>query len=131
MPHCRPPPLLDSRALPNEIIDVLVINPQNVDAEQAARLRALWFTSLKEWQQQRASHDQRVERRLGLSPNDLEVTLTGLRMGDAAFNEQLLRDGVLQQSMQRLNQYLFTRQLQSKPANIRQMLPGNCQGATC
>lgn len=124
-------PLLDSRALPNEIIDVLVINPQSVDAEQAARLRALWFTSLKEWQQQRAGHDQRVERRLGLSPNELDVTLAGLHMGDDAFNEQLLKGGVLQQSMQRLNQYLFSRQLQSKPANIRQMLPGSCQGDAC
>ncbi len=124
-------PLLDSRALPNEIIDVLVINPQSVDAEQAARLLALWFTSLKEWQQQRAGHDQRVERRLGLSPNELDVTLAGLHMGDDAFNEQLLKGGVLQQSMQRLNQYLFSRQLQSKPANIRQMLPGSCQGDAC
>lgn len=124
-------PLLDSRALPNEIVDVLVINPHTITSEQAKRLRALWFTSLKEWQHQRASHDQRLERRLGLSQNELEVTLSGLQMGDATLNQQLVKDGELQRSMQRLNQYLFSRQLQSKPANIRQMLPNSCQGDAC
>lgn len=124
------PALLDSRAIPNEIIDVLVINPQNVDARQAAKLRALWFTSLEEWQQQRGTHDVRIERRLGLTASELEVTLAGLRLGNEAFNQELLREGQLNSSMQRLNEYLYRRQLQNKPATISQMLP-RCESASC
>lgn len=124
------PTLLDSRAIANEIIDVLVINPQTVNARQAARLKALWFTSLDEWQRQRAMHDARIERRLGLTTSELNATLAGLRLGDEAFNQQLLRGGQLQGSLQRLNEYLFRRQLQSKPADVGQMLP-DCQGASC
>ena len=107
-----------------------MINPQNVDTRQAARLRALWFTSLEEWQQKRATHDARIERRLGLTASELDVTLDGLHLGNEAFNQQLLRDGLLKSSMQRLNEYLFRRQLQSKPADISQMLP-RCESASC
>ena len=123
-------PLLDSRALPNEIIDVLVINPQRVSAQQAKRLRELWFTSQEQWFEQRQDIDPRLSRRLGLNGDELAQTLAGLQIGDRALNQQLSNDGTLLRSLNRLNDYLFSRRLQSKPADTQTMLP-TCAGATC
>ena len=123
-------PLLDSRALPNEIIDVLVINPQRVSAQQAKRLRELWFTSQEQWFEQRQDIDQRLGRRLGLNGDELAQTLAGLQIGDRALNQQLRNDGTLLRSLNQLNDYLFSRRLQSKPADTQTMLP-TCAGATC
>lgn len=123
-------PLLDSRALPNEIIDVLVINPQRVSAQQAKRLRELWFTSQEQWFEQRQDIDPRLSRRLGLNGDELAQTLAGLQIGDRALNQQLRNDGTLLRSLNQLNDYLFSRRLQSKPADIQAMLP-TCAGATC
>ena len=122
-------PLLDSRALPNEIIDVLVINPQRVSAQQAKRLRELWFTSQEQWFEQRQDIDPRLSRRLGLNGDELAQTLAGLQIGDRALNQQLRNDGTLLRSLNRLNDYLFSR-LQSKPADTQTMLP-TCAGDPC
>lgn len=123
-------PLLDSRALPNEIIDVLVINPQRVSAQQAKRLRELWFTSQEQWFEQRQDIDPRLSRRLGLNGDELAQTLAGLQIGDRALNQQLRNDGTLLRSLNQLNDYLFSRRLQSKPADTQTMLP-SCTGAPC
>jgi len=123
-------PLLDSRALPNEIIDVLVINPQRVSAQQAKRLRELWFTSQEQWFEQRQDIDPRLGRRLGLNGDELAQTLAGLQIGDRALNQQLLNDGTLLRSINQLNDYMFSRRLQSKPANTQTMLP-TCAGDPC
>ena len=123
-------PLLDSRALPNEIIDVLVINPQRVSAQQAKRLRELWFTSQEQWFEQRQDIDPRLGRRLGLNGDELAQTLAGLQIGDRALNQQLRNDGTLLRSLNQLNDYLFSRRLQSKPADIQTMLP-TCAGDPC
>ena len=123
-------PLLDSRALPNEIIDVLVINPQRVSAQQAKRLRELWFTSQEQWFEQRQDIDPRLSRRLGLNGDELAQTLAGLQIGDRALNQQLRNDGTLLRSLNQLNDCLFSRRLQSKPADTQTMLP-TCAGATC
>lgn len=123
-------PLLDSRALPNEIIDVLVINPQRVSAQQAKRLRELWFTSQEQWFEQRQDIDPRLSRRLGLNGDELAQTLAGLQIGDRALNQQLFNDGTLLRSLNQLNDYLFSRRLQSKPADTQAMLP-TCAGAPC
>ena len=123
-------PLLDSRALPNEIIDVLVINPQRVSAQQAKRLRELWFTSQEQWFEQRQDIDPRLSRRLGLNGDELAQTLAGLQIGDRALNQQLRNDGTLLRSLNQLNDYLFSRRLQSKPADTQAMLP-TCAGAPC
>ncbi|OYT95800.1 MAG: nitrate ABC transporter substrate-binding protein [Pseudomonas sp. PGPPP3] len=123
-------PLLDSRALPNEIIDVLVINPQRVSAPQAKHLRELWFTSQEKWFEHRQDIDPRLSRRLGLNSDELTQTLAGLQIGNRALNQQLLNDGTLLRSLNQLNDYLFSRRLQSKPADTQAMLP-TCAGATC
>ncbi len=45
--------IFDSRQLPGEIVDVLVVDRQRVTREQRRRLRALWFDALRTWQDNR------------------------------------------------------------------------------
>ncbi|WP_313525447.1 ABC transporter substrate-binding protein [Stutzerimonas kunmingensis] len=103
--------IFDSRQLPGEIVDVLVVDRQRVNPEQRRRLRALWFDALRAWQDHRNETDPRLLARLGLTPAALQVTLDGLLMGDRAVNREWLRDGQLHRSIARLNQYMGERQL--------------------
>jgi NitT/TauT family transport system substrate-binding protein len=103
--------IFDSRQLPGEIVDVLVVDRQRVNPEQRKRLRALWFDALRAWQDHRNEADPRLLARLGLTPAALQVTLDGLLMGDRAVNREWLRDGQLHRSIERLNQYMGERQL--------------------
>lgn len=121
--------IFDSRQLPGEIVDVLVVDRQRVTREQRRRLRALWFDALRTWQDNRGETDPRLHARLGLTPMALQVTLYGLLMGDRAVNLQWFDEGQLQQSIGQLSQYLRERRLLngSNPVN----LIARCEGPTC
>lgn len=121
--------IFDSRRLPGEIVDVLVVDRQRVTREQRLRLRALWFDALRTWQDNRGETDPRLHARLGLTPMALQVTLDGLLMGDRAVNRGWFDEGQLQQSIGQLSQYLRERRLLngSNPVN----LIARCEGPTC
>jgi NitT/TauT family transport system substrate-binding protein len=103
--------IFDSRQLPDEIVDVLVVDRQRVSPEQRRRLRALWFDALRTWQDNRVKTDPHLLARLGLTPAALQVTLDGLLMGDPAVNREWLHDGKLYSRIERLSQYMSERQL--------------------
>ncbi|WAE52008.1 ABC transporter substrate-binding protein [Stutzerimonas frequens] len=121
--------IFDSRRLPGEIVDVLVVDRQRVTREQRRRLRALWFDALRTWQDNRGETDPRLHARLGLTPMALQVTLDGLLMGDRAVNREWFDEGQLQQSIGQLSQYLRERRLLngSNPVN----LIARCEGRKC
>lgn len=121
--------IFDSRQLPGEIVDVLVVDRQRVTREQRRRLRALWFDALRTWQDNRGETDPRLHARLGLTPMALQVTLDGLLMGDRAVNRGWFDEGQLQQSIGQLSQYLRERRLLngSNPVN----LIARCEGRKC
>ncbi|MCQ4300701.1 ABC transporter substrate-binding protein [Pseudomonas songnenensis] len=121
--------IFDSRQLPGEIVDVLVVDRQRVNTEQRQKLRALWFDALRTWQDNRGETDPRLHARLGLTPMALQVTLDGLLMGDRAVNREWFDEGQLQQSIGQLSQYLRERRLLngSNPIN----LIARCEGRKC
>lgn len=122
--------LFDSRQLPGEIIDVLAIERSRVSPEQRQQLRSSWYTALGEWHKQRKRFDPLIEQRLGLTPEELAVTLEGLIMGDNALNQRLREEGELLASIERLNSYLLKQGLierNDKPANLL----GNCGSPAC
>ena len=121
--------IFDSRQLPGEIVDVLVVDRQRVTREQRRRLRALWFDALRTWQDNRGETDPRLHARLGLTPMALQVTLDGLLMGDRAVNLQWFDEGQLQQSIGQLSQYLRERRLLNGPNPVN--LIARCEGPTC
>ena len=123
--------IFDSRELPGEIIDVLVIERSRVNAKARERIRQLWYESLSNWQSNRASTDPYLYQRLGLDPQSLQVTLEGLVMGDPALNRQLLDEGVLLQRMQQVHQYMLDYQLLKRPGQPEALLPADCRRRGC
>lgn len=121
--------IFDSRRLPGEIVDVLVVDRQRVTREQRRRLRALWFDALRTWQDNRGETDPRLHARLGLTPMALQVTLDGLLMGDRAVNREWFDEGQLQQSIGQLSQYLRERRLLNGPNPVN--LIARCEGRKC
>ncbi|MHA3885659.1 ABC transporter substrate-binding protein [Stutzerimonas degradans] len=122
--------LFDSRQLPGEIVDVLVVDRRHVSTERRLQLKALWLTSLRTWQENRAETDPRLQARLGLSAEAMQVTLAGVVMGDAALNRQWLDSGQLLRSVQHLSDYLSERGLLANPRPAQQLL-AECRGRKC
>lgn len=123
--------IFDSREMPDEIIDVLVIERSRVDAKARERIKHLWYEALSNWQNNRARADAYLYKRLGLDPQSLQVTLEGLVMGDQALNRHLLKNGVLLQRMQRVHQYMLDYQLLKQPAQPEALLAPECRRRGC
>ncbi len=123
--------LLDSRALPEAIIDVLVVERSRVSPAQRRQLRALWFESLRQWRATPNEADARLSRRLGLTPAILQQALDGLHIGDAALDRRMLEQGSLRQHLHDLAAYLQARDLIATPLDSARLLPRACQDSRC
>lgn len=84
--------LFDSRMLPGEIVDVLVVRRDALDCctQAIARLIAGQQRALDYLARQREDALARMAPRLGLSPPDVARSLEGLILPDAAYNRSLL-----------------------------------------
>lgn len=122
--------IFDSRELRNEIVDVMVIDRRRVDAARRAQLRALWFEALQAWSDNRESTDPRLQARLGMSAEAMEVTRNGLVMGDAALNREWLDGGQLQRSVDQLSDYLTERGLINGEQPAHRLIAA-CKEHTC
>lgn len=123
--------LLDSRALPETIIDVLVVERSRVSPAQRRQLRALWFESLRQWRATPDEADARLSRRLGLTPASLRQALDGLRIGDAELDRRMLAHGSLRQHLDDLAAYLQVRGLLAAPLDSSRLLPLACKDSRC
>lgn len=123
-------PLFTSRDLPGEIIDVLVVNREHTSPELRKRIRALWFSSLETWLEQRSKTDPRLYRRLGLDEQSLSLTLDGMVMGDKALNKRYFKQGFLAASIEQMQSYMLNSGLQKQSIDSKQLLP-SCTGDSC
>ena len=121
--------LLDSRDLPNEIIDVLVVDRQRVSPQARRRLQSLWHESLARWRQSPDYIDDVLMRRLGLDEDSMRLTREGLLMGDLALNRQFFEGGQLVKSLHWTHDYQLKRDLLDTPLDYRRLL--DCGVATC
>lgn len=84
--------LFDSRRIPGEIVDVLVVRPEALD-RQPQRVRHLvggWLRACRELERDRPRAARLMAPRLQLSPAEFLASLDGLRLPDLAENHQLL-----------------------------------------
>lgn len=121
--------ILDSRDLPDEIVDVLVIDRTRVGPEARHRLKALWHESLARWRQSPDYIDSVLMRRLGLDADSLRLTREGLLMGDLAVNRHYFEGGQLLKSLQWAHDFQLKQGLLDTPQDYRLML--DCGVARC
>ncbi|MCK9535679.1 MAG: ABC transporter substrate-binding protein [Pseudomonas sp.] len=123
-------PLLSSRELNNEIIDVLVVNRQRTSPTLRARIRALWYSSLDAWLEHRDKGDTLIQKRLGIDATTLIQTLNGIVMGDKALNAVYLEQGVLATRIQSMQSYMLEKGQLKHPVDASLLLPA-CTGDSC
>lgn len=121
--------IFDSRQLPGEIVDVLVVDRNRVSLDQRRQLKALWFDALHTWQNNRSKTDPRLRVRLGLSHAELDVTAGGLLMGDEAVNQEWLEAGQLRHNIDRMRLYMSARHLLDGTRHL-ELLP-SCEVLGC
>lgn len=122
--------IFDSRELPGEIVDVLVVDRRRIDAGQRKRLKSLWYEALHIWQQSPECASTQLPQRLGLGAQGLQDSLAGLVLVDADLNRQMLKDGRLLDSIERLNHYMVENRLLPHPSRPRELL-ASCRGYRC
>lgn len=123
--------IFDSRELPGEIVDVLVVDRQRVDARARQRLRALWYESLRTWMDNRRQADTALQRRLGLDTEAFVITFSGLVLGDRHLNRQWLESGALLERLRGLGHYMLERRLLERPAVPETLLARACGRRSC
>ena len=101
--------LFDTRDIPNEVVDVLVIRRQDHQAweNHIQALLTAWFQSLTLWELQPYQQDAALMRRLNINATALKESLQGMQMGTLALNRTLLTQGQLEASLQKVRTYLY------------------------
>lgn len=84
--------LFDSRQLPGEIFDVLVVRGDRLDAhsEQVEQLLQGWFQALRYREEHPDEAAARMSPRLAMSPEEFSIALAGLRLPSLEENLQLV-----------------------------------------
>ncbi len=84
--------LFDSRAIPGEVVDVLVVRKSYLDqhGEVVEQLLNQWFAALAYEQQYPEDAAQRISKRLGTTPEEFIASLEGLKILGHAENQQHL-----------------------------------------
>ena len=100
------PVLFDSSAIPGEIVDVLVARTDALDCctQRISQLLAAQERALAHLRAQREDALRRMAPRLGLTPTEMDATLSGIELPDAAANRRLMSgtDSRLAASAQRM-----------------------------
>lgn len=106
--------IFDSSAIPNEIVDVLVVNAEWQDEAQLVALAKSWFKSWHSWQEGKVNREL-LAQQLGLSESELLEVLSTLKMGDIQVNQSFLSQSPpsLYLIMQRLQDLMLEEHLLS------------------
>jgi NitT/TauT family transport system substrate-binding protein len=118
--------LFDSRRLPGEIMDVLVVRRDYLDAhpQQARLLVDGWLRALATLRADPRAAAQRMAPRTGLTPQELLDGLAGLRLPDLAENHRLLAGPApaARAAGERLVQVMLEQRLLHNPVEIERLL---------
>lgn len=84
--------LFSSREIPNEIIDVLVVQKQALDdhPDKLARLVGGWFAALRYLDRNPKDAARRISKRLKIKPEEVIDTYSGMKLLDRKKNIELL-----------------------------------------
>lgn len=112
--------IFDSSNIPNEIVDVLVVDAAWQDDQQLAALVQSWFKSWQLWKS-KGINPQALAEQLGLSEVELQNMLDTLIMGDKTINQSLLVDNAsdLHAIMQNLQNLMLDAQFLSSKLNVQ------------
>ncbi len=89
--------IFDSSRIPNEIFDVLVIQP-GMDRRRPKELRQLedgWYRSVAYLRANPVDACQRMAKREGLTPEQFQLALNGLNIPDKVASQRLLNGAIL------------------------------------
>lgn len=108
-------PLFDSRQLPHQIVDVLVVRSDALPRHGRGleRLIAGYFRALRDWRDRTVQVAPLLAPRLGLTPVDMTDSFQGLRLFDLDDNRRLLAGSPspLERTARTLGEWMAARRL--------------------
>jgi NitT/TauT family transport system substrate-binding protein len=115
--------VFDSRSIPDEIVDVLVVRDET-RRSSPREIRSLedgWYRALDYLQSKPDDACQRMARREGVSPGQLRMSLQGIKIPGREENERLVRGGLLP-AARRLADLMLARRLLRAPVDPAALL---------
>lgn len=120
--------LFDSREIPGEIVDVLVVRKRYLEqhGEVVSGLLEQWFATLRYEQQQPQDAALRISKRLGTTPDEFLDSLEGLKVPSHAENLLHLAGNApqLRQAAEKLHQTMRAHGLLDKDVDVAVLLDG-------
>ena len=112
-------PLFSSNDIPGEVLDVLVTR-QDVIQKKAIQLQALtngWFKSLSIIKEQRELALLKMAPRLGISTQEMDTAMQGLKLLDREDNQQLLKPekAAIHDAVKKVEKLMLSNGLLAKP----------------
>ncbi|WP_027852761.1 ABC transporter substrate-binding protein [Marinobacterium litorale] len=117
--------LFDSRKIPGEIIDVLVVRPSVASSrpEEVRHLIESWYRSIDYLEQQPRKSLRMMSPRLGLEPDQVAGALSLLYIPKAQENRTMLeKGGVVSNQVKRLNRVMLEAGLLERAVDPAQLL---------
>ncbi|MBV1786890.1 ABC transporter substrate-binding protein [Marinobacterium sp. D7] len=118
--------VFNSRRIPDEVIDLLVVRPEIVEnrPEQLAQLLDVWFRSVDYLTTQPAKAHALMSTRLRLTPEQVSQALTDIRIPDRQRNQLMIykEPSMLLQQAKRMYEVMNTRHLISRPVDLHDLV---------
>lgn len=120
--------LFDSTQIPNEIVDVLVVNKPylQVNPDAVQHLIRQWFLALDYMHNQPDAASYRISKRLNITQEEVKTAYLGLILPNREQNTRLFHPdlpGSLHDTSKKLSDSMLQKQLLSHPLNINLIFP--------
>jgi hypothetical protein len=122
------PPLFTTAAIPNEVVDVLIVHPELIEErpEDLTNLLRGWNQAVQDWREQSPQVSTTMARAMTVSTDELRQQLDKIELVDLSRNSRLLcPDGpyTIQPIFQQVVEFLrYTDQLEQAPPAPEELL---------
>lgn len=115
--------IFNSKEIPNEIVDVLVINRSYASPETVRILLEGWGKGVEAIHRNDTEAIGHMARHLKSTPSDFNLALSGLKIPSRAESDGLIRNGTLAQTIRNVQKMMLDYQLIHQPFEPRTVLP--------
>lgn len=115
--------IFSSRDIPNEIVDVLVLNRAYANPRSIHILLDGWDKGVDALHRNEPEALRRMSEHLKSSPEDFKLALSGLKIPTRHESDELIRNGTLAQTIRNVQKMMVEHQLIHKPFEPRSILP--------
>lgn len=103
--------IFSSKEIPQEIVDVLVVQKSLADSKTIKSILEGWSKSVSIINKKDERAIKRISKRLNQAPKDLIASLEGLKIPSLEESESLMKDGKLEETITKIGEIMYEKRL--------------------